>query len=494
MGYIIKGSSSGGGTASAITTVAASHLVGRGSAAGDGNSQDITLGTGLSMSGTTLNGTAGVTNSAGTNVLPKSDSGGNLVASSVTDDGTTVTVNAATTVRSAALPDGTAGFVNIAGALPIPNSGGGYASGLRLLISTPSTTGTRSFFGIFATLSGANTAGYTNSAAQFDSTTTGSGLNYGVSAFARGATALGINTGVYGEASYSATSSRGVVGYVPNGSAVTGEHFGVLGMGAPGGSSTFAAGAFSLGAAAPSLSGVYTALLADNGAIAVPIAIFRDNGTPQLTIEDGGYLTGATGGVAGTVKWGIPAASPQAYTHTVSAGGVGTDIVGATATIQPGPSTGSAAPSDLNLAVGVTGTTGTTAQPQINKFMLHNKVYSMPDDTDVSIFSVDLPTSNTGAVVHLSFTYTVTNGSNAGVHGGIFVIALVNNGGTVSGSVTDSGEAVAGTGAGAGIDTESVTVVGTVATFKVKFNNTLSATGSFTCQVLNNSAANFTWL
>lgn len=54
----------------------------------------LTLGTGLSITGTTINGTAaGVTNSAGNNVIPKSN-GTNLVASSITDDGTDVVVNA----------------------------------------------------------------------------------------------------------------------------------------------------------------------------------------------------------------------------------------------------------------------------------------------------------------------------------------------------------------------------------------------------------------
>ena len=68
-----------------------SKLVGSGAAGSGAAYSEITLGTNLSMSGTTLNATGGgVTNSAGANVITKSD-GTNLVASNISDSGTAIT-------------------------------------------------------------------------------------------------------------------------------------------------------------------------------------------------------------------------------------------------------------------------------------------------------------------------------------------------------------------------------------------------------------------
>ncbi|MFA6177575.1 MAG: hypothetical protein WC694_01615 [Candidatus Paceibacterota bacterium] len=185
---------------------------------------------------------------------------------------------------------------------------------------------------------------------------------------------------------------------------------------------------------------------------------------------------------------------------TLQAGGatvLSTNKTGGALHLHAGLSTGNAQPADINLATTVMGTSsGTADQALIHKFMIHNKVYSMPDNVNTQIYSINLPTANTGAIVHMSFTYTVTDGVNAGSHGGIFVCAFINNAGTVSGSCTDSGEATAGVGAGAGIDAQIITVVGTVATLEVKFNNTFGTNpiGKLTVQILNNSATNFTWL
>lgn len=67
-----------------VAASAASKLVGRGSAAGAGAFEEITLGTGLTMTGTTLSASGGITNAAGANVIAKSD-GTNIVASGLVE-------------------------------------------------------------------------------------------------------------------------------------------------------------------------------------------------------------------------------------------------------------------------------------------------------------------------------------------------------------------------------------------------------------------------
>lgn len=120
------------------------------------------------------------------------------------------------------------------------------------------------------------------------------------------------------------------------------------------------------------------------------------------------------------------------------------------------------------------------------------KVISAGDDAVVPIFSVTLPTADTGCAVHTSFTYIVTNGTDTQSHAGIFIWAFVNDDGTVTGEGADSGEVFIGIGCGASCESVSVTVVSTTATANVRFNNTLSATGSFTFAVLNDSCGTIT--
>lgn len=118
---------------------------------------------------------------------------------------------------------------------------------------------------------------------------------------------------------------------------------------------------------------------------------------------------------------------------------------------------------------------------------------SLPDNSATDIFSVVLPTSNTGCTVHTSFTYTVTNGTTqAQTHSGIYIWAFVNQNGTVSGAATDSGEAVVGTGCGAGCDSASVGIAGTTATARWTFNNTFSVNGLVSYTILNNSCGTIT--
>lgn len=122
------------------------------------------------------------------------------------------------------------------------------------------------------------------------------------------------------------------------------------------------------------------------------------------------------------------------------------------------------------------------------------KTYVMPDNVFVDIFSVSLPTANTGCSVVLFLDYTVTDGVNGGAHMGEYLWSFCNNAGTVTGSGTDGGEAFSGTGAASGADTLNVNVVGTTATAQVRFNNTLSVNGSMTIRVVASTASVFTIL
>jgi len=119
------------------------------------------------------------------------------------------------------------------------------------------------------------------------------------------------------------------------------------------------------------------------------------------------------------------------------------------------------------------------------------KTYSMPDNTDVALYTVTLASSNTGCVVHVSFCFEATGGGNTVSHTGIAIFAFTNNGGTVTGSASDSGESINGTGCGPGCDSYPVTVVSTTATAKANFNNTLGVTGILHYTVLNNTCPVF---
>lgn len=124
----------------------------------------------------------------------------------------------------------------------------------------------------------------------------------------------------------------------------------------------------------------------------------------------------------------------------------------------------------------------------------HSAPYAMGDNATVPLFTVSIPTEDTGCSVHASFTYTVTNATNTVSHSGIIIFTFVNQNGTVTGNATDSGESVVGTGCGLGCDSWSVTAVGTLATANAAFNNTLSQTGSLAYRILNDSCPTTTFL
>jgi hypothetical protein len=119
---------------------------------------------------------------------------------------------------------------------------------------------------------------------------------------------------------------------------------------------------------------------------------------------------------------------------------------------------------------------------------------ALADNILTPVWTVSLPTSNTACSVHFSFTYTATGGGNTVSHSGIYVIALTNNAGTVTGTTADAAEVVNGTGCAAGCDSVSISAVSTTATFNATFNNTLSVTGNLTYKVINNSCGPLTLL
>lgn len=124
--------------------------------------------------------------------------------------------------------------------------------------------------------------------------------------------------------------------------------------------------------------------------------------------------------------------------------------------------------------------------------LLFTAPQAMPDAAATGVFTVDLPTQDTYCATHVSFMYGATNGTDTVSHMGIMVCAFTNDDGTVTGTCADSAEAVNGTGCGAGCDAFTVTVVGTVATAKMNFNNTLSVTGAVQLGLVNNTCASLT--
>jgi hypothetical protein len=125
---------------------------------------------------------------------------------------------------------------------------------------------------------------------------------------------------------------------------------------------------------------------------------------------------------------------------------------------------------------------------------ISSRAYSMTDNVFVGLFSVALPTTNTSCSVIIMAEFIVSDGANSGNHVGMFCWSFCNNAGTVTGQGTDFAEAVSGTGAGAGIDTCQVVVVGTTATAQMRFNNTLNVAGSLSYRILFSTALALTRL
>lgn len=210
----------------------------------------------------------------------------------------TTVVNIAGTQSNVAgtLPDGTSAL-KITATQPTTITGSRYAADLQITSAGSSSQ-------INAGLNVDYLAGYTGSsgtrALRFVNAAAGTATafangNIGAVGGAR-ATTTGNNIGVAGDAE-GGNSNIGVFGQTDDTkNSATG--IGVAGFAANSGTTPIVIGGyFGLQNTAPTY--VSSALIADNGAIAAPIFIARDNGTAVFTIADGGMVTSTAGFIEG---------------------------------------------------------------------------------------------------------------------------------------------------------------------------------------------------
>lgn len=219
---------------------------------------------------------SGITNGAGANVVPKSD-GTNLVASQITDNGTTVTIITNTTITSKLLQILSTGQANY----------GTDQATIRVTNATTlGNTGMAAIYGAMAQGSaGSSSYGFrgtnangTNGGVSYDGTIGAFGAWFSSTAGYTG----GSNIGVAGNATGN-TGNHGVVGYAATGSYAVGV------VGYATGATLYNGGVFLL--KAQNSTYATCALVADNGAAAAPIINGYDNGTIVFAVNDGGGMT-----------------------------------------------------------------------------------------------------------------------------------------------------------------------------------------------------------
>lgn len=191
--------------------------------------------------------------------------------------------------------------------------------------------------GIKATVTGAGSASYAQRGLYVElaagyTGTTEHGAVYGIAGGSGGLnTSAGMRVGVKGAVSSSGGTgwSAGVLG--ENTAGVSVGNFGVMGKAtgslyaigtagiAPSGGGTARVGGW-FGFAEPA-TWTSTALLADNGSVAAPIALFRDNGTTKVSIEDGGLLKFASPGTIGSITKTLTDATPTNFATIALADG-----------------------------------------------------------------------------------------------------------------------------------------------------------------------------
>lgn len=383
---------------------------------------------------------------------------------------------------------GSLGFMNVDGTLPAVNST--TVDGVRFNITSAGSSAQAQ-----VALGSILNPGYSGSsltvAGIFQNTATGAGNdaynfqgNIGAFGYSVANKDSATTIGSYSIAANLGTSASvfGSVSIAQNGGNSS-NLVGVLGLASNIPASGNAVGGyFGLNASTPSFTS--SALIADSSSFGVPIFIGRESALNKYMLsQDGNITLGDSAGIASPVSRSI-SGEP----------GLGADKVGGSVSIHSGIGTGAGAVSSFQVLTPEAHGSDSTAQTEIISFSRSQKSYSMGDDVVVSLFTVVLPTNNTGCSTHISFEYQATGGGSTVEHAGTAMFAFSNNAGTVTGSVTDSGEVIDGTGCGPGCDTFSVTVAGTTATGKVKFNNTLSVTGLLRYGMIFNTCQSWTRL
>jgi hypothetical protein len=185
---------------------------------------------------------------------------------------------------------GTDNFLNVTGTFPV--GGSGQINGFNVNVTSAGSTNSQQNASNFSLLAGYTGAGVTRGAFSNNSaTSTGTNgfngsANYGITGRALGA-GTGNNVGGNFSADHSTSLNLGVIG------ASVFALSSPLNIGTAGtalNATVNVGGFFGLMNTTPTL-GTSAALIADNGAVAADIFEARDNGTPVVTIADGGTST-----------------------------------------------------------------------------------------------------------------------------------------------------------------------------------------------------------
>lgn len=140
---------------------------------------------------------------------------------------------------------------------------------------------------------------------------------------------------------------------------------------------------------------------------------------------------------AGTVQLGQDVnGSPVNQTLKAHDGITGTDVKGASLTLEPGLGTGAGVSNPLTLNRVVTKATGTTAQTYAPVIVAcPTKILSNTSATVQTVATVTT-TSTTGGNVTMDYTVVANNGTLQDVDGGLVKVGWNNNAGTVAAAMT----------------------------------------------------------